>query len=99
LLARQLRGEVVDWENDYAAFMKQGVDTFRAYVEAWYDGTFADILFSAGNNRDIMKQVCSVLAGYVWDKSNPYAMQPQRALPLLHRIVTNLSAAQARGAV
>lgn len=99
LIARELRGETVDWESDYAAFMKQGVDTFRAYVEAWYDGTFADILFSAGNNREIMKQVCSVLAGYVWDKSNPYAMQPKRALPLLHRIVTNFAAATARGAV
>lgn len=98
LVARQLKGEAIDWEADYAAFMKQGVDAFRAYVESWYDGTFADILFSAGNNRDIMKQVCSVLAGYVWDKANPYAMQPKRALPLLHKVVTNFAAAQARGA-
>ncbi|MBI3879610.1 MAG: methyltransferase domain-containing protein [Verrucomicrobia bacterium] len=34
-----------------------------------------------------MRQICSVLAGYVWDKTNPYVAQPERALPLLSRIV------------
>jgi hypothetical protein len=34
-----------------------------------------------------MKQICSVLAGYVWDRSNPYVSQPERALPLLAKIV------------
>ena len=33
-----------------------------------------------------MRQICSVLAGYVWDKSNPYVAQPERALPLLAKI-------------
>jgi hypothetical protein len=34
-----------------------------------------------------MRQVCSVLAGYVWDHSNPYVVQADRALPLLAKIV------------
>ena len=86
-IARQLRGETVDWQADYADHVMQGINAFRAYVLAWYDGTLPDIFFSAGSNPGIMKQVCSVLAGYVWDTSNPYAMQPGRALPLLSKII------------
>ncbi len=87
VLARQLHGEVVDWRKDYAEYVMHGVDTFRAYVLAWYDGSLPEIFFNAQSNPGIMRQVCSVLAGYVWDKSNPYVVQPQRALPLLSQIV------------
>ncbi|HVU07889.1 MAG TPA: NAD(P)/FAD-dependent oxidoreductase [Verrucomicrobiae bacterium] len=87
LIARQLRGETVDWQADYTAHLMQGIDTFRAYVVAWYEGTLQEIFFSAGANPDIMRQICSVLAGYVWDKSNPYVAQPERALTLLAQVV------------
>ncbi|HEY3932760.1 MAG TPA: tryptophan 7-halogenase [Verrucomicrobiae bacterium] len=87
ILTRQLRGEIVDWQTDYADHVMQGINTFRAYVSAWYDGTLHDIFFAAQSNSDIMRQICSVLAGYVWDKSNPYVAQPERALPLLSKIV------------
>jgi flavin-dependent dehydrogenase len=87
VLTRQLRGEKVDWQTDYADHVMQGINTFRAYVTAWYDGTFQEILFANQKNPDIMRQICSVLAGYVWDKSNPYVAQPERALPLLAQIV------------
>ncbi len=87
VLTRELRGETVDWQADYAEHVMQGINAFRAYVTAWYDGTLPDIFFNAGRNPDIMRQICSVLAGYVWDQSNPYVTQPERALPLLARIV------------
>jgi flavin-dependent dehydrogenase len=86
-ITRQLRGEAVDWQTDYADHVMQGINTFRTYVSAWYDGTLHDIFFAAKSNHDIMRQICSVLAGYVWDKSNPYVAQPERALPLLSKIV------------
>jgi flavin-dependent dehydrogenase len=86
-VSRRLRGETVDWQRDYADPVMQGINTFRAYVSAWYDGTLQEIFFAAGSNPAIMKQICSVLAGYVWDTSNPYVAQPERALPLLSRIV------------
>jgi flavin-dependent dehydrogenase len=86
-ITRRLRGETVDWQADYADHVMQGINTFRAYVLAWYDGTLQDIFFAAKSNSDIMRQICSVLAGYVWDKSNPYVAQPERALPLLSKIV------------
>jgi flavin-dependent dehydrogenase/ubiquinone/menaquinone biosynthesis C-methylase UbiE len=87
VLTRHLRGENVDWETEYAEHVMQGINTFRAYVAAWYDGTLQDIFFAAQASPDIMRQICSVLAGYVWDKSNPYVAQPDRALPLLSKIV------------
>jgi flavin-dependent dehydrogenase len=86
-ITRQLRGENVNWQTDYADHVMQGINTFRAYVSAWYDGTLHDIFFAAKSNQGIMRQICSVLAGYVWDKSNPYVAQPERALPLLSQIV------------
>ena len=87
VLTRHLRGESVNWQSDYADHVMQGINTFRAYVSAWYDGTLHQIFFAAGANPDIMRQICSVLAGYVWDKSNPYVAQPERALPLLTQII------------
>lgn len=87
VLTRHLRGEPVNWQTDYADYLKQGIDVFRVYVSAWYDGTLQQIFFAAGANPDIMRQICSVLAGYVWDQSNPYVAQPERALPVLARIV------------
>jgi flavin-dependent dehydrogenase len=95
VLTRQLRGQPVDWQTEYADHLMQGVDTFRAYVDAWYDDSFPGILFAAQKRPDIMRQICSVLAGYVWDAANPYAVQPKRALPLLARIVSGQAPAAA----
>lgn len=81
--ARQLRGESVDWQSEYADHVMQGVNTFRAYVNAWYDDKFPTILFAAQRNPGVMSQICSVLAGYVWNKSNPYVAQADRALKAL----------------
>ena len=87
VVTRELRGETVNWKTDYADFVMQGINTFRAYVTAWYDGLLQQIFFARQKNPTIMNQICSVLAGYVWDSSNPYVAQPDRALPLLARIV------------
>jgi flavin-dependent dehydrogenase len=89
VLTRHLRGETVDWQREYAEYIKHGIDTFRSYVSAWYDDKLPQIFFAPQRDPDIMKQICSVLAGYVWDKSNPYVTQAERALSLLARISRN----------
>jgi flavin-dependent dehydrogenase len=86
VLTRHLRGETVDWQREYADYIMQGINTFRSYVSAWYDDKLPQILFAPQRDPEIMKQICSVLAGYVWDKSNPYVTQADRALSLLARI-------------
>jgi flavin-dependent dehydrogenase len=87
VLTRQLHAQTVNWQSEYSDYVMQGINTFRAYVAAWYDGSFHNILFAPRKNPHIMKQICSVLGGYVWDTNNPYVSQPERALPLLARIV------------
>jgi flavin-dependent dehydrogenase len=89
VVTRELRGETVNWQTDYADYLMQGVNTFRSYVNAWYDEKLPTILFAASRNPDVMRQICSVLAGYVWDKSNPYVAQADRAL----RALASISAA------
>ena len=64
VLHRQLQGESVDWQTEFAAPLKRGVDTFRCYVEGWYAGTFQDVIFHDGSSPDIRRMIASILAGY-----------------------------------
>lgn len=72
LVIRKLKGEEIDWEAEYMDKMNQGINVFRTYVDCWYDGTLFDIFFTPNPREDIMGQICSVLAGYVWDENNPF---------------------------
>jgi len=87
VIVRELRGEKPDWQKEYADHLMQGVNTFRIYVNAWYDGTLEDIFFAPERDPVVMRNICSVLAGYVWDKSNPYVTQAERALGVVARFV------------
>lgn len=80
LLKKQFQGQTVDWETEYAIPLKRGVDTFRDYVEAWYDGKFQDIVFHQDANIDIKHMISSVLAGYAWDEKNPWVSDSKRRL-------------------
>ncbi|MEZ8637932.1 NAD(P)/FAD-dependent oxidoreductase [Vibrio cyclitrophicus] len=85
-LEKQLNGENVDWERDYAAPLMVGVNTFRTYVEGWYSGTLQDVIFYQDPNLKIKQMVCSILAGYAWDQTNPYVKESQRRLATLAEI-------------
>jgi flavin-dependent dehydrogenase len=84
---RKLKGEKVDWDKDYTKVIQQGVDTFRTYVMAWYDGTLEKIFFAENQDPLIKQQICSVLAGYVWDQSNPFVRQHEVALKRLAKLI------------
>jgi flavin-dependent dehydrogenase len=83
ILDRQFKGEVVDWEKDFAAPLKIGVETFRGFVESWYDTSLADIFFHPRKHEKIQRMICSVLAGYGWDLNNPYVGVGKRRLTAL----------------
>ena len=87
LVIRKLRGENVDWDNDYTNFIRQGVDTFRTFVMAWYDGTLETIFFSVETDPIVKRQICSVLAGYVWDQENPFVRSHEKAIKRLARLI------------
>ncbi|WP_181296476.1 NAD(P)/FAD-dependent oxidoreductase [Pseudomonas sp. Q2-TVG4-2] len=83
VLHRQLTGEAVDWETEFAAPLKLGVDTFRTYVEGWYDGSFQDVIYYERSQPEIRRMISSILAGYAWDTNNPYVAEPRRRLRVL----------------
>lgn len=87
LVIRKLKGEEVDWEAEYMAPTMQGVNTFRSYVMAWYEGTLDKIFFNRNPEREVKNQICSVLAGYVWDDSNPFVKNHDTALKRLARTI------------
>lgn len=82
-IRRELAGEAVDWEADYAAPLRAGVDCFRGFVEAWYAGGFQKIIFHEPQQPAIRRMICSILAGYAWDRSNPYVAETKRRLAVL----------------
>ncbi|GAB7127060.1 NAD(P)/FAD-dependent oxidoreductase [Silvimonas sp. JCM 19000] len=86
-LGRMLDGETVDWEADYAVPLKRGVDAFRAFVTAWYDGRFQKLIYYKGKNEEIRRMIASILAGYAWDESNPCVRAPERWLAALDAAV------------
>jgi flavin-dependent dehydrogenase len=88
LVVRKLRGEVIDWETEYTTYIRQGVDTFRTFVMAWYDGTLEKIFFSRNQDPLVKRQICSVLAGYVWDQTNPFVRAHEKAVRQLARLIT-----------
>ena len=97
LAYRQLSGEEIDWQNEYAKPMEKGVDVFRTYVNAWYQGNLQDIFFYTAEENEsagimearatLRRQICSVLAGYVWDETNPFVRKHRRAIASLSKIV------------
>jgi len=90
LVIRHLRGEQVDWEHDYMNQMRKGVDVFRTYVNGWYDGSLFNIFFAENPDMEIRSQICSVLAGYVWDESNPFVAKHEKNV----RTLSNFLAAK-----
>ncbi len=89
LVVEKLNGRDIDWDNEYMKIMMQGVDTFRSYVLAWYEGTLDTIFFADNQDPLIKSQICSVLAGYVWDLSNPYVKNHRTGLHRLASMITH----------
>lgn len=86
LLDRQLRGARVDWANEFEIPLRKGVDTFRAYVRAWYDGRFQDVVFAKTQPAKIRGMICAILAGYAWDETNPFVAEPERRLDMVAKL-------------
>ncbi len=83
VLDRQFKGEAVDWQTDYAIPLQRGVNTFRVFVDAWYDGRFQDAIFHQKQQPEIKAMICSILAGYAWDEANPYVKNAHSRLDTL----------------
>ena len=87
LAFREIKGEKVDWENEYSAYIKKGVNVFATYVKEWYSGKLQEIFFHPSPSEQIKEQICAVLAGYVWDNSNPFVRKHEKALDNVYRLI------------
>lgn len=87
LVGEMLGGRTIDWEKEYTEHMMQGINTFRTYVNGWYDGKLHSIFFADKQMEDVKEKICSVLAGYVWDMENPYVKNHEEAVRKLARVL------------
>lgn len=83
LIDKQFRNEKVDWEVEYKQYILEGVTVFSTYVKEWYTGNLQKIFFNKTQNAEIKSQICAVLAGYVWDQSNPFVKNHHRLVKAL----------------
>lgn len=88
LIDRELKGETVDWEHEYVAYMMKGINVFREFVGAWYDGRLQRIFCVPNKNDAIKRSIASILGGYVWDDHNMFVKNPQGAIAALISQIT-----------
>ncbi len=86
LTIAELGGQSVDWQTDYADYMMVGINVFREYVNAWYDGRFQSILFSDDKAEKVSQSVVSVLSGYVWNQENIFVTNPKKMVDTIYQI-------------
>lgn len=86
LVIKQLQGNDVDWNNDYEKALRFGVDTFRCFVEGWYDESFQNVVYHDQHDDSVRPMISSILAGYAWDAENPYVAKSSRRLAVLAEI-------------
>lgn len=87
LISKQLQGETVNWEEDYSNYIKSGVDVFATYVKEWYTGNLQTLFFHRPENLEVKRQICAVLAGYVWDETNPFVTKHNRIVKSLAHLI------------
>ena len=82
-----VQGQSVDWESEYAEYLNGGVEAFRIYVEAWYEGGLQNIFYSNIKDDTIKAQVTSILAGHVWGTDNPMILKSAQMIDSLKKLV------------
>lgn len=87
IVIKKLKGEAYDWEEDFMLPTLRGVNVFRSYVMGWYDGSLQDIFFASNIQNEFKNQICSVLAGYVWDETNPFVKKHDKLLKTLAQVI------------
>jgi flavin-dependent dehydrogenase len=87
LITKSLQNKEVNWQVEYSDYMKKGVHVFETYVKEWYTGNLQKLFFHTPENPEIKKQICSVLAGYVWDETNPFVKNHHRLVKAVAHVI------------
>ncbi|WP_335965148.1 NAD(P)/FAD-dependent oxidoreductase [Galbibacter sp. PAP.153] len=88
LIIKESNQNTVNWEKEYTQYIKEGVDVFASYVKEWYAGNLQTLFFHRPENPKIKEQICAVLAGYVWDKTNPFVTKHKRIIKMIAQYLT-----------
>ena len=83
VLDKQLNQQSVDWQQEFVEPLQKGVEIFRTFVTSWYEGGLQDVVFYDQQQANIKAMICSILAGYVWDETNPYVKKSGSRLSAL----------------
>lgn len=87
LTEKYLKGEKVNWRSEYENILRKGIDVFRSFVEGWYNGDVQTIFFAKEIEENFKRQICSVLAGYVWDEANPIVKKHKTVIKALADVI------------
>lgn len=83
LIIKELNEEEVNWKVEYEDYMMMGIDVFRQFVYAWYEGKLRKIFYTQTKAEAIKKSVSSILSGYVWDKKNYFVTDSKEKIDTL----------------
>jgi flavin-dependent dehydrogenase len=86
-IARELKGEDVDWQTEYEDTMIEGINVFRDFVLAWYDGRVQQVFFSDIKKESFTRSISSILSGYVWNKKNVFVGKSKDKIDLLIKMI------------
>lgn len=87
LVVKEFKSEPVDWQKEYVDYLKRGIDVFATYVREWYSGNLQKLIFHPSPRPQIKEQICAVLAGYVWDETNPFVKKHSRIVENMARLI------------
>lgn len=94
LALRQVRGETVNWQAEFEDYMKEGIAVFTTYIQEWYTGNLQELFYHQPENPEVKRSICAILAGYVWDRNNPFVVKHDRAVKNLAHLIRMSKGAQ-----
>ncbi len=67
--------------------MMIGINVFREFVYAWYEGKLRKIFYAPKKADKIKKSIASILSGYVWDKDNYFVENSKEKINTLINMI------------
>ncbi|AIG31014.1 tryptophan 7-halogenase [Flavobacterium psychrophilum] len=89
LFIKETQGITVNWETEFTEYMRRGINVFTTYVKEWYTGNLQTLFFHQPENPDVKRKICAVLAGYVWDQTNPFVKKHDNLIKNMAHIINS----------
>lgn len=77
---KQINGSPVNWDKEYSDHLQYGIDVFTTYIKEWYTGNLQKLFYHQPENPEVKQKICAVLAGYVWNKENPFVRNHDKVI-------------------